>query len=70
MRFLLLSLLVALLAICASAVVSQRPVLVTYESNTPQSVIDKAMDAIRNAGGMVTHEFSIKQTVSINGISD
>ena len=66
MRFFLLSLLVALLAAYVSAVVSQRPVLVTYEANTPQSLIDKAMDAIRNAGGVVTHEFSMKQIVSLD----
>ena len=58
MRFFLLSLLVALLAICVSAAVQQKPVMVTFPSDTPQSVIDNAMDAIKSAGGMVTHEFS------------
>ncbi|RMZ91207.1 hypothetical protein DV736_g1568, partial [Chaetothyriales sp. CBS 134916] len=59
MPIFLISLIVALLAIFASAVVQQQSVMVTYPQDTPQSIIDKAMDAVKSTGGVVTHEFKL-----------
>ncbi|ORY10565.1 hypothetical protein BCR34DRAFT_485403 [Clohesyomyces aquaticus] len=59
MRFALFSFLVALLAVCVMAVAPQKSVIISYPGNTPQSVVDKAMDAIREAGGQITHTYTI-----------
>ena len=49
MRFAFNILLLAFLAAFASATAPQKPVIVSYPNDTPQSVLEKAMDAIRNA---------------------
>ncbi|KAF2471288.1 uncharacterized protein BDR25DRAFT_285781 [Lindgomyces ingoldianus] len=58
MRFALFSLLLALLAAFAMAVAPQKSVVISYPKDTPQSVVDQAMDAIREAGGQITHTYS------------
>ena len=59
MRFyLLLCLVAALLVTLASAITAQKAVMITYPEDTPASVIENAMDAIRKAGGTITHEYS------------
>lgn len=58
MRFYLFTLIVAMLCAFAFAVSPQKPIIVTFPQNTPQSVIDKAMDTLKQAGGIVTHEYS------------
>ena len=59
MRFyLLLCLVAAFLITLASAITAQKAVMITYPEDTPASVIENAMDAIRKAGGTVTHEYS------------
>lgn len=42
-----------------SAIVPQKAVIVTYPEDTPNSVINKAMEAIEEAGGMITHEYKL-----------
>ncbi|KAM3084258.1 hypothetical protein ACMFMF_001615 [Clarireedia jacksonii] len=42
-----------------SVAVPQKAVIVSYPDDTPNSVIDKAMDAIRAAGGVITHEYKL-----------
>jgi hypothetical protein len=58
MRLFLFSLLIAILLATVYAVQSQKAVLITYPSNTPASEVDKAIAALKGAGGIVTHEFS------------
>lgn len=59
MRFhLLIFPVIALFAAGASAITAQKAVIVTYPDDTPDSVLTQAMDAIRDAGGIVTHEYS------------
>lgn len=58
MRFYLLTLLLALFIATALAIKSQKAVLITYPADTPDSEVDKAIETLKNAGGMVTHEFS------------
>lgn len=61
----------ALLAIGASAVASpQKAVLVTYpDNNTPDSVVNRAMDAIKNAGGTITHQYTLFKYVFLSFLS-
>ncbi|RMD39269.1 hypothetical protein DV735_g5858, partial [Chaetothyriales sp. CBS 134920] len=59
MRTYLIVLIAAFLAICASAVVQRQSVLVTYPEDTPQSVLDKAIEVVKSTGGIVTHEFKL-----------
>ena len=42
-----------------SAQVPQKAVIVTYPEDTPDHVLDKAMEAIEAAGGMITHEYKL-----------
>jgi hypothetical protein len=42
-----------------SAIAPQKAVIVTYPEDTPNSVIEKAMEAIQEAGGMITHEYKL-----------
>ncbi|WPH00976.1 Hypothetical protein R9X50_00381000 [Acrodontium crateriforme] len=59
MRVTITFLLVALLAALAMAVAPQSPVIVSYPEDTPNSVIQEAMEAIKKAGGVITHEYSL-----------
>lgn len=58
MRFFLVSLLLAFFVAVTYAVKSQKAVLITYPQDTPSSEVDKAIEAVKGAGGMITHEFS------------
>lgn len=50
------------LAMGASAFTQpQKSVIVSYPEDTPQSVLDKAMAAIKDGGGIVTHEYTLFQ---------
>jgi hypothetical protein len=42
-----------------SALVPQKSVIVTYPEDTPNHVLDQAMQAIEAAGGMITHEYKL-----------
>jgi hypothetical protein len=52
-------LLVCLFALAVVAVAPQKAVIVTYPEGTPDSVMDQAKDAIRQAGGSITHEYKL-----------
>lgn len=36
----------------------QRSVIVSYQDDTPDSVLDEAKSAVKQAGGLITHEYS------------
>ncbi|KAF2478753.1 hypothetical protein BDY17DRAFT_328271 [Neohortaea acidophila] len=61
MKLYITALLMALLAAFALAQgqATQKAVVISYPKDTPQSVIDQAMEAIKKAGGIITHEYSI-----------
>ncbi|KFZ10288.1 hypothetical protein V502_08216 [Pseudogymnoascus sp. VKM F-4520 (FW-2644)] len=59
MKLTLLAPLLTLLALAAAAAQPQRQVIVSYPDNTPNSVLEAAMDEIRAAGGIITHEYKI-----------
>ena len=66
MKLSIFSILLALLVTCALAQTqSQKAVMVSYKQNTPNSVLDRAKEAIRQAGGVVTHDFSKNRCVSL-----
>ncbi len=47
------------LAMGAAAVDFKKHVVVTYQSNTPDWVINEAKDTIVKAGGVITHEYNL-----------
>jgi Mrp family chromosome partitioning ATPase len=49
----------ALATAALAATVPQKAVIVSYPDETPDSVVNQAMDAIREAGGMITHEYRL-----------
>lgn len=57
----LLAFLVATLSIiCAAVAVDvQKSVIITYPAETPDSILDQAKDAIRDGGGVITHEYQL-----------
>ncbi|KAF2016550.1 hypothetical protein BU24DRAFT_462693 [Aaosphaeria arxii CBS 175.79] len=60
MRFAIFSFLLALLATYAMA--SSTPlkaVIISYPNETPQSLVDQAMESIEQAGGVITHKYNI-----------
>ena len=54
MKFLLVTLILAVLAVISSAVTTQKAVIVSYPQDAPDSIMSEAMDAIREA---VSNEF-------------
>jgi hypothetical protein len=38
---------------------AEKSVVITYPSSTPGWLLDKAKEAIINAGGIITHEYHI-----------
>lgn len=59
MRLSLFTVFLTLFIGIASAVAPQKAIVVSFEDpNTPQSVVDEAMQAIKDAGGKITHEYS------------
>ncbi|OJD20543.1 hypothetical protein ACJ73_08123 [Blastomyces percursus] len=56
-----LSIFTSLLAFVATTVFAgagpEKAVMVSYPSDTPPSVIDDAMQAVKDAGGEITHKF-------------
>jgi len=50
------------LAVIATAMavnLPQKAVIVSYPNDTPDSIVDQAKDAIKAAGGMITHEYKL-----------
>lgn len=58
MKFYAFTLIAVVLSASASALATQKAVIVTYPADTPKSVLEQAMSSIREAGGVVTHEYS------------
>lgn len=47
------------MAVVFAAQLPQKNIIVSYDDNVPDSVINQAMDAIKSAGGMITHEYKL-----------
>lgn len=60
-----LSLLLTLLLAFTWATSPQRSVIVSYPDDTPDSVLDEAKSAVKQAGGMIIHEYSTCSVVHL-----
>jgi spermidine/putrescine-binding protein len=49
----------ALIALAAAAAQPQKSVIISWPSDTPYHVIDRAKETIIQAGGVITHEYHI-----------
>lgn len=58
MRFALSTLFVVLLATFAMAAAPQKSVIMSWPNDTPNSVVEAAKQAIIDAKGTITHEYS------------
>lgn len=60
MRFTLFTFFFALILAFALAAAPQKAIVVSFDDpNTPQAAVDDAMAAIREAGGIITHEYKL-----------
>ena len=64
MKLSILASLAALLAVGAAVTQPQKQVIVSYPDDTPDSVIETAMNEIKAAGGYITHEYKIFKCVA------
>jgi hypothetical protein len=46
-------------AIALGAQLPQKAVIVSYPNETPDHILDQAKDAIKAAGGIITHEYKL-----------
>ncbi|KAF8864292.1 hypothetical protein BDZ45DRAFT_613879 [Acephala macrosclerotiorum] len=58
MKFTIFTIL-SFVALALSAQLPQKNIIVSYDDNVPDSVLSQAMDAIKAAGGMITHEYKL-----------
>lgn len=58
MKFTLFSLL-TLITVAMAATMPQKAVIVSYPDETPDNIVDQAKEAIKAAGGMITHEYKL-----------
>lgn len=58
MRFSILPIFALVLGVLA-AQAPLKAIIVSYPNDTPTSVIDQAMAAIKEAGGVITHEYKL-----------
>jgi hypothetical protein len=63
MRFALSTLFVALLVPFAMAFVPHKSVIMSWPNDTPDSVVEAAKQAIIDAKGVITHEYSKQPTL-------
>ncbi|KAF2264282.1 hypothetical protein CC78DRAFT_544258 [Lojkania enalia] len=60
MRFFFLAFFFTLLVAYAMAVPAEKQsVIISYPNDTPQSVVDDAIKAVKDAGGKITHVYNI-----------
>ncbi|TGO82944.1 hypothetical protein BPOR_0729g00020 [Botrytis porri] len=50
---------VSLFSIPGLSTAPQKSVIVSYPDDTPSNVVQQAMDAIKNSGGTITHEYNL-----------
>jgi hypothetical protein len=48
---------------------AQKAVMVSYGPDVPDSVLDQAKEAVKQAGGVITHEFSTYSSLTIPQLS-
>ncbi|MCJ1314472.1 hypothetical protein MMC25_008154 [Agyrium rufum] len=58
MRISVFALLVGL-ASCVAAANPEKQVIILFPKDTPKGLLDEAMNAVKAAGGTITHEYSL-----------
>jgi hypothetical protein len=58
MKFAIFSLF-TFVALVLGVTMPQKAVIISYPDNTPDSVLNQAKDAIKAAGGIITHEYKL-----------
>ncbi|KAF2232062.1 hypothetical protein EV356DRAFT_578647 [Viridothelium virens] len=66
MRYTILSFFVFLVVCALAQTPPLKAVMVSYKQDTPDSILDQAKDAIRQAGGVVTHDFKLIKGFAAN----
>lgn len=51
-------------AVALAVTPAQKSVIISYPDNTPNSVLEQAKAAIKEAGGIITHEYQIIKWVA------
>jgi hypothetical protein len=59
MKFAIFTILAFVLVLVSSASLPLKSYIVTYPDGTPGSVIDQAINAIKDVGGIITHRFKL-----------
>ena len=55
--------LLALVAVASAVTQPQKSYIVSYPKDTPDRVVQQAMDAIEAAGGIITHKYKLIKCV-------
>jgi len=50
---------ITLITVVLAATMPQKAVIISYPDNTPDRILDQAKDAIKAAGGMITHDYKL-----------
>lgn len=58
MKFTIFSIL-AMATVALAVATPQKAVIVSYPNDTPDSVVEQAKNAIKAAGGIITHEYQL-----------
>ncbi|RDL38414.1 Uncharacterized protein BP5553_02754 [Venustampulla echinocandica] len=56
----------ALVAVALGVTMPLKAVIVSYPDDTPDSIVDQAKDAIKAAGGVITHEYQLIKGFAAN----
>lgn len=59
-----LSIILAFVTVALAVIQPQKAVIISYPDNTPEQVLEKAKQAIIDAGGMITHEYKLIKFVA------
>lgn len=68
MKFGITTFLLLVLAVLAFAADSHRQIIVSYPQNTPSHVLEQAMDAIKQAGGTILHEYNLIKGFAVSSL--
>ncbi|KAH0538367.1 hypothetical protein FGG08_005016 [Glutinoglossum americanum] len=71
MKVAVISAVIASIALAVSGITPpQKSVIVSFDSDTPDSIIQQAKDAITAAGGVITHEYSLIKGFAARATAD
>lgn len=59
MKFSIIAAIIMSAAAASGAQLPQKSVIVSYPDETPDDILTQAKDAIKEAGGVITHEYKL-----------